>query len=165
MPIFKVNLKKILVNFTIVLSIFLIDRFSKIFILKIAELENKVDIYLTPNLNIYLIWNKGIAFGFLSFNTSFIYNIITLTIIAITLVVLAWTVRAKGLKRYSLLLVLGGSLGNLFDRIYYNAVPDFIDFHINDFHWFVFNVADIFITMGIICLVFKEIFFDNEKNV
>ena len=165
MLIFKVNLKKIFVNFTIVLSIFLIDRFSKIFILKIAELENKVDIYLTPNLNIYLIWNKGIAFGLLSFNTSFIYNIITLIIISITLVVLAWTVRAKGLKRYSLLLVLGGSLGNLFDRIYYNAVPDFIDFHINDFHWFVFNVADIFITIGIICLVFKEIFFDNEKNV
>jgi signal peptidase II len=165
MPIFKVNLKKILVNFTIVLSIFLIDRFSKIFILKIAELENKVDIYLTPNLNIYLIWNKGIAFGLLSFNTIFIYNIITLIIISITLVVLAWTVRAKGLKRYSLLLVLGGSLGNLFDRIYYNAVPDFIDFHINDFHWFVFNFADIFITIGIICLVFKEIFFDNEKNV
>jgi len=164
MLIFKVNLKKIFVNFTIVLSIFLIDRFSKIFILKIAELENKVDIYLTPNLNIYLIWNKGIAFGLLSFNTSFIYNIITLIIISITLVVLAWTVRAKGLKRYSLLLVLGGSLGNLFDRIYYNAVPDFIDFHINDFHWFVFNVADIFITIGIICLVFKEIFFDNEKN-
>jgi len=165
MLIFKVNLKKIFVNFTIVLSIFLIDRFSKIFILKIAELENKVDIYLTPNLNIYLIWNKGIAFGLLSFNTSFIYNIITLIIISITLVVLAWTVRAKGLKRYSLLLVLGGSLGNLFDRIYYNAVPDFIDFHINDFHWFVFNVADIFITIGIICLVFKEICFDNEKNV
>ena len=165
MLIFKVNLKKIFVNFTIVLSIFLIDRFSKIFILKIAELENKVDIYLTPNLNIYLIWNKGIAFGLLSFNTIFIYNIITLIIISITLVVLAWTVRAKGLKRYSLLLVLGGSLGNLFDRIYYNAVPDFIDFHINDFHWFVFNVADIFITIGIICLVFKEIFFDNEKNV
>jgi signal peptidase II len=165
MLIFKVNLKKIFVNFTIVLSIFLIDRFSKIFILKIAELENKVDIYLTPNLNIYLIWNKGIAFGLLSFNTIFIYNIITLIIISITLVVLAWTVRAKGLKRYSLLLVLGGSLGNLFDRIYYNAVPDFIDFHINDFHWFVFNFADIFITIGIICLVFKEIFFDNEKNV
>ena len=162
---FKVNLNIILVNFTIVLSIFLTDRFSKIFILKMAELESKVDIYVTSNLNIYLIWNKGIAFGLLSFNTSFIYNIITLIIIMLTLVVLAWTIKAKGLKRYSFLFVLGGSLGNLFDRIYYNAVPDFIDFHINDFHWFVFNVADIFITLGIICLVFQEIFFDNKTNV
>ena len=163
MLIFKVNLKKIFVNFTIVLSIFLIDRFSKIFILKIAELENKVDIYLTPNLNIYLIWNKGIAFGLLSFNTSFIYNIITLIIISITLVVLAWTVRAKGLKRYSLLVIFGGSLGNLFDRIYYSAVPDFIDFHINDFHWFVFNFADIFITIGVICLILDEMFINSKK--
>jgi len=71
---------------------------------------------------------------------------------------------SKGFKKYSLIFVFGGSIGNLFDRIYYSAVPDFIDFHINDFHWFVFNVADIFITLGIICLIFDEIFINNKKN-
>jgi signal peptidase II len=161
----KVNFKSILLNFFIIMVIFIADRISKLYILKIVELENSIDIYINSYLNFYLIWNKGIAFGLFSFNESTIYNIITLIIILITLVVLILVIKAEGLKRYSFLFVLGGSLGNLFDRIYYNAVPDFIDFHINNFHWFVFNFADIFITMGIICLVFQEIFFDNEKNV
>ena len=140
------------------------DRVSKAYILKIAELENVVDIYLNPYLNFYLIWNKGIAFGLLSFDGNFIYNIITLLIIMITLVVLLMIIKNKGIKKYALLLVMGGSLGNLFDRIYYSAVPDFIDFHINNFHWFIFNVADIFITLGIICLIFAEIFDNNKKD-
>ncbi len=160
----KDNLKKILINFVIVLVIFLADRVSKIYILKIAELENKVDIYLTFYLNLYLIWNKGIAFGLFSFDESFIYNAITILIILIIVVVLAMIIKSDGLKRYSLLLVFGGSIGNLFDRIYYSAVPDFIDLHINNFHWFVFNVADIFITLGIICLIFDEIFLNNKKG-
>ena len=160
----KDNLKKILINFVIVLVIFLADRVSKIYILKIAELENKVDIYLTFYLNLYLIWNKGIAFGLFSFDESFIYNAITILIILIIVVVLAMIIKSDGLKRYSLLLVFGGSIGNLFDRIYYSAVPDFIDLHINNFHWFVFNVADIFITLGIICLIFDEIFLNNKRG-
>jgi|TARA_B100000767_G_scaffold255526_1_gene261756 signal peptidase II len=161
----KVNFKKILLNFFIILIIFLSDRISKLYILKIAEMENSVDLYINSYLNFYLIWNKGIAFGLLSFNESFVYNIITIIIALITLVVLTLIIKAEGLKKYSFLLVSGGALGNLFDRIYYNAVPDFIDFHINDFHWFIFNIADIFITLGIICLVFQEIFFDNKTNV
>ena len=161
----KVNFKKILLNFFIILIIFLSDIISKLYILKIAEMENSVDLYINSYLNFYLIWNKGIAFGLLSFNESFVYNIITIIIALITLVVLTLIIKAEGLKKYSFLLVSGGALGNLFDRIYYNAVPDFIDFHINDFHWFIFNIADIFITLGIICLVFQEIFFDNKTNV
>jgi len=161
---FKVNFKKILLNLIIILVIFLIDRISKIYILKIAELQNTVDIYLTSYLNFYLIWNKGIAFGLLSFNESLIYNIITLIIASITVIILIMTIKNVGFKKYSLLLILGGSLGNLFDRIYYSAVPDFIDFHINNFHWFIFNIADIFITLGIICLIFDEIFTNNKKN-
>jgi signal peptidase II len=161
---FKANIKKILLNFIIVLSIFLIDRISKIYILKIAELENAVDIYLTPYLNFYLIWNKGIAFGLFSFNDELIYNIITLIIITVSIVILAMIAKTKEFKQYSLLFVLGGSLGNLYDRIYYTAVPDFIDFHINNFHWFVFNVADIFITLGIMCLILDEIFFNSKKD-
>jgi signal peptidase II len=159
----KVNYKKILLNILIILAIFLTDRVSKIYILKLAELENVVDIYLTQYLNIYLIWNKGIAFGLFSFNERFTYNIVTLTIILINIVILMMIVKYKGFKKYSLVLVFGGSLGNLFDRIYYSAVPDFIDLHINQFHWFIFNVADIFITLGVMCLIYAEIFFNKGK--
>ena len=159
----KINFKKILVNFIIVLVVFLMDRLSKIYILKIAELENTVDIYVTQYLNFYLIWNKGIAFGLFSFNESFIYNVITFTIIVITIIILIMIIQNKGFKKYYLLIIFGGSLGNLFDRIYYTAVPDFIDFHINNHHWFIFNVADIFITAGVMCLIFDEIFIDSKK--
>ena len=159
----KLNFKEIIVNCIIVFIIIIADRLSKIYILKIAETENVVDIYLTSYLNFYLIWNKGIAFGLFAFNESFIYNIITLIIIMITLLVLVMIFRADGIKRYSLATVMGGSVGNLFDRIYYSAVPDFLDLHINNFHWFIFNVADIFITLGIICLILEEIF-NNVKN-
>ena len=155
---------KVLLNFIIISAIFFVDRISKIYIIKISELENKVDIYLTEYLNFYLIWNKGIAFGLLSFNESFIYNIITVIIITICIAVAVMIVKSEGFKRLSFLFVLGGSMGNLFDRMYYSAVPDFIDLHINDFHWFVFNIADIFITLGIICLIFDEIFINNKKN-
>jgi len=160
---FKVNFKKILLNFTIVFVIFLADRISKLYILKLIELENVVDIYLTQYLNLYLIWNKGIAFGLFSFDESFIYNAVTLTIILINIMILTMIIKNEGFKKYSLLVVLGGSLGNLFDRIYYSAVPDFIDLHINQFHWFIFNVADIFITIGVICLIYAEIFFNKGK--
>jgi signal peptidase II len=160
----KINFKKIIINFIIVGVIFLTDRLSKIYILKIAELDNTVDVYLTSYLNLYLIWNKGIAFGLLSFDDNFIYNTITSIIVIISVVVLGMIIKNEGLKRYSLLFVFGGSIGNLFDRIYYSAVPDFIDFHISNFHWFIFNVADIFITLGIVCLILAEIFTNNEKN-
>jgi len=159
----KVNFKKNMLNLTTILVIFLTDRLSKIYIIKMAELEDTVDIYVTQYLNFYLIWNNGIAFGLFSFNESFIYNIITLIIMAIIIAILIMIIKNEGFKKYSLLLVCGGSLGNLFDRIYYSAVPNFIDFHINNFHWFVFNVADIFITIGIICLIFDEMFINSEK--
>ena len=158
------NLKKILSNSIIILIIFLTDRLSKIYILKIAEVENTVDVYLTQYLNFYLIWNSGIAFGLLSFEENFIYNIITILILIITLIILFMITKTEGLKKYSLISVFGGSIGNLFDRIYYSAVPDFIDLHVNNFHWFIFNVADIFITLGIISLIFDEIFISKKKG-
>ena len=160
----KINFNKIFINFIIVLIIFLADRASKIYIISVAELENKVDIYINSYLNFYLIWNKGIAFGLFSYNENLIYNSITLVIIIIIILVIIMITKSGGFRSYSLTLVAGGALGNLFDRIYYSAVPDFIDFHINDLHWFVFNVADIFITLGIICLIFDEIFVNNKKN-
>ena len=158
------RLKKILLNFIIILTIFFVDRISKLYIISIYELENPVNIYLTEYLNFYLIWNKGIAFGLLSFNESFTYNIITSIIVIISTVIMTMIVNSERFKRLSLIFVFGGSMGNLYDRIYYSAVPDFIDLHINDFHWFIFNVADIFITLGIICLIIDEIFVNTKKN-
>ena len=161
---FKLNLKKALLNLLIILSIFSFDRLSKVYILKIAELNNGIDIYVTPYLNLFLVWNKGIAFGLLSVDESLMYNIVTVIIMIITLIILLMSIRSKGLEKYSLIAVFGGATGNIFDRIYYSAVPDFIDFHIGDFHWFIFNIADIFITIGVICLIYAEIFIDKIKN-
>ena len=160
----KENFKKLLLNSIIISAIFLSDRISKIYILKKAELESGVDIYLTPYLNLYLIWNKGIAFGLLSFNENLIYQSISLIILIICIVIFAMIIKSNGLKKYSLISVLGGALGNFFDRIYYSAVPDFIDFHIGSFHWFIFNVADMFITIGVICLILDELFNYKKNN-
>ena len=160
----KIRLKKFSLGLLFLITVFIIDRLTKLYILNLAEVKNSMDIYVTSYLNLYLIWNKGIAFGLFSFNERFIYNIITAIILLVTAAILIMIIKNKGFKKYSLMFVLGGSLGNLFDRIYYSAVPDFIDFHINDFHWFVFNVADIFITLGIICLIFDEILINDKKN-
>jgi signal peptidase II len=164
----KILLKKVSLNLTAISIIFLIDRLTKLYILKLAEIENSVDIYLTSYLNIYLIWNKGIAFGLLSMNESMIYNTITLIIGIIIIVILFMLWRNDNVQRYFLVLIVGGALGNFYDRIIYTAVPDFIDLHFMGFHWFVFNVADIFITVGVFCLILVELFYNNkitnEKN-
>tara|TARA_B110000196_G_scaffold288666_1_gene273786 strand:- start:2438 stop:2944 length:507 start_codon:yes stop_codon:yes gene_type:complete len=159
---FKTTFKKIILNSAIVLGIFFLDRATKIYILKLAEKQNIVDIYLTSYLNLNLIWNKGIAFGLFSFDENFIYNLLSLLIISIIIVILIMIIKNDGFKRYCLILIMGGALGNLFDRIYFSAVPDFIDLHIKNFHWFIFNVADIFITVGVICLIYVEIFFNKD---
>ena len=166
----KSNFKNNLLNFFVVFIIFLIDRLSKIYILKIAELNDSVNIYINSYLNIYLIWYEGIAFGLLAFKYNAIYNLISLLIICIIIVITIMLIKAKGFKRYALILTLGGAIGNLFDRVYYKAVPDFIDLHYGNFHWFVFNVADIFITVGIVCLIYDEIFYNkacikNENSI
>ena len=160
----KINFKKILLYSFLTTFIFILDRLSKLYIIKIAETNNTVDIYLSPYLNLYLIWNKGIAFGLFSFEQSSIYNFVTILIVFITFVILLMIVKSNDYRAYFLIFILSGSLSNLFDRINYSSVPDFIDFHINDFHWFIFNVADIFITICVICLIFVEIFFKNKIN-
>ena len=164
----KAKLKIFFLNFIILFIIFLIDRISKFYILRLAEVESSVDIYITSYLNLFLIWNKGIAFGLLSVNESIIYNIITLMISFIVIVILFMMWKSENIQRYFLALVGGGALGNLYDRVVYTAVPDFIDLHFYGFHWFVFNVADIFITVGVFCLILVELFynnkFTNEKN-
>jgi len=144
--------------------IFLFDRISKIYVI---YLDNKLfgsEIFSSNFLNIYLIWNEGIAFGLFSFNEKIFYNILTIIILIIILIIFIMTIKSDGFKKYSLLMILGGALGNVFDRLYYKAVPDFIDFHIGNFHWFIFNVADIFITIGILFMVIIELFNKNQKT-
>ena len=159
----KTRLKNFFLNFIILIIVFIFDRISKFYILKLAEAESPVDIYVTSYLNLFLIWNKGIAFGLLSINESLIYNIITIMISLIIVVILFVMWKNDNMQRYFLALVAGGALGNLYDRIVYTAVPDFIDLHFNGFHWFVFNVADIFITVGVFCLILVELFYNNKK--
>ena len=150
-------IKKLSIYFLIVLVIFSFDRISKVLILNILEDKDKVDIYINSFLNFYLVWNKGIGFGLFSFDGSIAYNFITFIIFIINGIIIYLVFIEKGIKVYFLLTILGGSLGNLFDRLYYNAVPDFIDLNYQGYHWFIFNVADIFITVGIICLIFAEL--------
>ena len=158
----KNKLKTFFLNFIILITIFFIDRMSKLYILKLAEVESSVDIYITSYLNLFLIWNKGVAFGLLSMNESMIYNAITLIIAFIIIIILFMMWKNDNVQRYFLALVAGGALGNLYDRIVYNAVPDFIDLHFYGFHWFVFNIADIFITVGVLCLILVELFYNNK---
>ena len=156
--------KKIIIYFLITLLIFTLDRISKIYVINIAETYGKVDIYLNQFINIILVWNTGIAFGLLSFEKQFIYNLITLIIVLINFVILYLGVKSSNFKGLIFFVILGGSLGNLFDRLYYSAVPDFIDLNYNDFHWFIFNVADVFITLGVACLIFVEIIFNKVEK-
>ena len=156
--------KKIIIYFLITLFIFTLDRISKIYVINIAETYGKVDIYLNQFLSIILVWNTGIGFGLLSFEKQFIYNLITLIIVLINFVILYLGVKSSNFKGLIFFVILGGSLGNLFDRLYYSAVPDFIDLNYNDFHWFIFNVADVFITLGVVCLIFVEIIFNKVEK-
>ena len=160
----KFDLKLFLVNFSVVFLIFSIDRISKFYIIKLATLEKNFEVYVTSYLNLYLVWNKGIAFGLLSFDSSFIYNIVSFIILLIIIALILMIVKELHIfKKNCLLIILGGAIGNLFDRIYYTAVPDFIDFHIENIHWFIFNIADIFISVGVVCLIYAEIFFKDKK--
>ena len=158
----KLNYKKIIIYLILIIVIFLLDRFSKIYIINLIQINNMVEMYLTSFLNIYLIWNNGIAFGLLSLDQSLLYNLITLIIIFINFFILIMIFNYSDYRSFFLIMILGGSLGNLFDRIYYKAVPDFIDLHYGEFHWFVFNVADIFITIGVLCLILNEIFINKD---
>ena len=157
--------KTFFINLIIILSIFVLDRLSKLYIIYLDKINNGSEIYQSKFLNIYLIWNEGIAFGLFSLDDKHLYNILTLIILIVIIIILYLVVKNKGLKRYSLIFILGGAIGNLFDRIFYKAVPDFIDFHIENFHWFIFNVSDIFITVGVICMITLELIGKDDKNI
>ena len=168
--IFKFVSKNFYISFSIVAIIYFLDRLSKIFVIQLDKNNLGSDIFNSAYLNIVLIWNKGIAFGLFSFNEAYLYNILSIIISIIVVILLIMSLKSHGFKRYSLLMIIGGALGNLHDRIFFNAVPDFIDFHVGNFHWFIFNVSDIFITLGVISMIILELTDnktekeDNDKN-
>ena len=154
--------KQFILNFIIIFFIFFLDRISKIYILNLAENQGIIDITINPFLNIILVWNSGIGFGLFQFDERFAYNLITILILIINFVIIYLLLNSEKFHKILFAMILGGSFGNLYDRIYYSAVPDFIDLNYNGYHWFVFNVADIFISIGIFALIFHEVF--GKKN-
>ena len=156
--------KNLFISSSFIFLIFLLDRVSKTYVIYLNDKLLGIEILSSKFLNIRLIWNEGIAFGLLSFNDKIIYNLLTFIIFIIILIIFFMVLKSYGLKKYSLLMILGGAIGNVYDRIFYGAVPDFIDFHIGNFHWFIFNVADIFITLGVIFMIIIEITANNKNK-
>ena len=155
--------KDFFINFSFILSIFLFDRITKIYVINLDKKFIGSEIFSSKYLNIILIWNEGIAFGFLSFDQENLYNLLTILIILIIFFILVMVLKSSGLKKLALVMILGGALGNVFDRILYKSVPDFIDFHVGEFHWFIFNIADVFITIGVFSMILFEFIGNNQK--
>ena len=154
--------KNLFISSSFIFLIFLLDRVSKTYVIYLNDKLLGIEILSSKFLNIRLIWNEGIAFGLLSFNDKIIYNLLTFIIVIIILIIFFMVLKSYGLKKYSLLIILGGALGNVYDRIFYGAVPDFIDFHVGNFHWFIFNIADIFITLGVFFMILSEFIVKNR---
>jgi len=159
----KIFNKKFYFNLSIVLIIFFLDRITKKIVISLNQENFGQQIFSSEYLNISLVWNQGIAFGLFSFSENYIYNFLTTLIALVIFIILYMILKNDGFKRISLLMIMGGALGNLYDRIFFSVVPDFLDFHVGNFHWFVFNVADIFITMGVIFMILIELI-DNNNN-
>ena len=149
----------------IVLTIFFLDRITKFWVINIFNNAQKTEIILFPFLNINLIWNEGIAFGLFSFDDKSYYNLLTFLILMVIMIVFFMFLNSRGVERYAFLMIIGGSLGNIFDRLIHSKVPDFIDIHYENYHWFIFNVADIFITIGVFILITNELFLKPKKQI
>ena len=154
--------QKTIINLGVLLLIFAIDRFSKIYIVQKNLNGLSREIKLNNFLSLDLVWNKGVAFGLFSMNSVAFYNALTILILIIILIVLYLSFTSSGFKKIAYWMIAGGAIGNIYDRIFYRQVPDFIDFHVGDFHWFIFNIADIFITFGVIFMILIE--FKANKN-
>ena len=151
------------ISLIIPIFIFILDRISKVYVINLSKSALDKELFSSKFLNITLIWNEGIAFGLFSFNQDYFYNLLTLIILFVVFFVLMMAIKNKGNQKYALLMILGGAIGNLYDRVFFKAVPDFIEFHIGEFHWFVFNVADIFICLGVFFMILSEFIGNNNK--
>lgn len=139
----------------VIFTIFILDRISKI---KVLEDINETTFFINDFLNLELIWNIGIGFGFLSTDSSIFYNSVTILIGSVILVLFYVFLTSKNLDKLIYSIIIGGACGNFYDRLVFSAVPDFIDIHYGNFHWFTFNVADIFITVGILTFIIRSFF-------
>jgi len=155
--------KNFYVSLILIILIFILDRVSKVFVIYLTDKNLVTEIFSSKFLNISLIWNEGIAFGFFSFNQEYLYNLLTLIILLVVCIVLVMIIKDEGYKKYALTMIFGGAIGNLYDRVFFKAVPDFIDFHIGEFHWFIFNVADIFISLGVFFMILLELIDNNDR--
>ena len=149
--------KEIITSLTIIIGSFFLDRISKISVIK-HQINNDGVYFVNDYLNFDLIWNTGIGFGLFSHNANVYYHVISFLIFLVIGFVSYLITRSNFTKKVLFSLILGGALGNFYDRLFYFAVPDFIDIHIDNFHWFTFNIADIFITVGVILLITKDLF-------
>ena len=156
--------KNFLINIFLISLIFSLDRISKIYVINLNQKLLGSEIFSSNYLNIILIWNEGIAFGLFSFSQTIMYDLLTLFISLVIIVLLIMLIKSNDLRKYPLLMIFGGAIGNLYDRVFYKAVPDFIDVHVNNFHWFIFNVADIFISIGVIFMILIEIIGNKKKH-
>ena len=156
--------KNLFISSSFIFLIFLLDRVSKTYVIYLNDKLLGIEILSSKFLNIRLIFNEGIAFGLFSFDDKMLYDILTILILIVIIALILMTLGSQGAKKYSLLMILGGALGNVFDRLFYRAVPDFLDFHVGNYHWFIFNVADIFITLGVIFMIILEFIGNNDKN-
>ena len=156
--------KKKIIDLIFVIFIFSIDRLSKLLVIKSAEANGEVNFSVTSFLNFNLIWNEGIAFGFFSVSSQNLYNLLTLIIFIVILLVFYFLLKSTGFEKYALIFIFSGALGNIYDRLISKAVPDFLDFHVGNFHWFIFNVADIFITLGVFFMIIIEIFYIKKEK-
>lgn len=154
--------KNNLILYLLIFLTFIFDRISKIKIIDSISDNNRV--YINDFINFDLVWNTGIGFGFLSSDSNLVYNSITAIIGTVIAYIIYLAIKSKIIEKISFSLIIGGALGNFYDRLHYFAVPDFIDVHYLNFHWFTFNLADIFISLGIIILISKELFTSNENN-
>jgi len=152
-------LKENILMFFLIILVFFLDRYSKTFML--SNLNENL-IYINDFINFDLIWNTGIGSGFLSSSSSLIYNTISVIVGIIVIALIYISLKSDKFDKTVFSLIIGGALGNFYDRIFFNAVPDFIDIHYGNFHWFTFNIADIFITIGVICFITKG-FFVKDK--
>ena len=155
-------IKKNFWNFLFIFFIFSTDRLTKLFVINSVEKFGQTSIYQSSFLDLNLIWNSGIAFGLFSFDDKIYYNFMTAIILIIITIILWFITKTKNVEKIAFMMVFGGALGNIFDRLYYTSVPDFIDIHVGNLHWFIFNVADIFISLGIILLIILE-FYPKKK--
>ena len=155
----KIITKNNLYCLCVISIIFFLDRYTKLFILNNF---NENTYYLNDYINLDLVWNTGIGFGLFSSNSDIVYNLTSLLIIMVIICLIYFLIRSEKYEKIIYSIIVGGALGNFYDRMFFKAVPDFIDLHYKNFHWFTFNLADIFITLGIIAFLFKEIFKANQ---